>query len=307
MFFELSGFLIVTLLLRERERHGAISLGSFYLRRTLRIVPVYYGLLLVLSFVFGVIAPHGAIAGPFWRELPYHFTYTSNWITATTFLSITWSLSAEEQFYLLWPPIERFVKRPLWVLAGLIVFSELMHFGSFDPLLHAAFGVGPDDLTMLRQTTFTPILLGVALAHALHEPRSYEWVSRLCGHRWAAFAYFAVLVVALVLLPGDIRGVPRLTIHLIMLLLLASTVVRTNHALAPLLLSPAVRRIGVLSYGMYLLHMLALHAANTVVGRAHAPMALLFPVTLVLTLVMAEISYRFYETRFLHLKERFAR
>src|SRR5688500_8977594 len=57
MFFVLSGFLIVTLILREKDRTGTISLKDFYVRRTLRIFPIYYGLLLVLAALYGISKP----------------------------------------------------------------------------------------------------------------------------------------------------------------------------------------------------------------------------------------------------------
>jgi peptidoglycan/LPS O-acetylase OafA/YrhL len=306
MFFTLSGFLIVTLLLRERERHKAVSLRDFYVRRALRIMPLYYGLLLVLTLAFATVAKHGNMAEGFFAELPYHLTYTSNWIAATTFMSVTWSLSAEEQFYLLWPPIEKWVARPLWVLGALLALSQLVNLRVLDGPLSAWFGVGPNDLPMLRETTFTPILLGVLLAHLLHAPDSYARLARVVGHQHSALALALAIVAACLLFPADLRGWPRLTLHLLMWLLLASTLVRPNHSLRVVLTSAPVVRIGVLSYGMYLLHMPAAHAA-TVLGQKLGTAALVLPVTLALTLAAAEISFRFYETPFLRLKARFQR
>src|SRR4051794_35840466 len=111
MFFLLSGFLIVTLLLRERDAYGRISLGKFYVRRTLRIFPVYYGLLLVFSLLYLTAGERLSTSKGFFAALPFYLTYTSNWTTtqAANF-AITWSLAAEEQFYLVWPAVEKYLR-----------------------------------------------------------------------------------------------------------------------------------------------------------------------------------------------------
>ena len=99
VFFVISGFLITGLLLDELARTDRIRLGRFYFRRTLRIFPPYYTLLLALVAAQAV----GWIAlrpGDAWHAL----TYTSNYDAARSWhVGHTWSLAVEEQFYLLWP------------------------------------------------------------------------------------------------------------------------------------------------------------------------------------------------------------
>ena len=95
MFFVLSGFLIVTLLLREKDRNGSVSLKNFYARRTLRIFPVYYAVLACLTVLY-LWKPDAGSAGAFFAELPYYATYTSNWIEPTV-LALTWSLAGHVQ------------------------------------------------------------------------------------------------------------------------------------------------------------------------------------------------------------------
>jgi peptidoglycan/LPS O-acetylase OafA/YrhL len=105
LFFVLSGFLITSLLLQERRATGAVSLGRFYARRALRLLPALMALL-VVDFAYGLEQGR-----PFWREaagLTWVQLYASN--IALSFhryvpveLFHTWSLAVEEQFYLLWP------------------------------------------------------------------------------------------------------------------------------------------------------------------------------------------------------------
>lgn len=125
LFFVLSGFLITGILLRSKlqlDNMGTLkdAFRIFYLRRSLRIFPVYYLLLLLL-----IIWDIANIRDSFW----WHFFYCSNfyfWIQ-TKFsgsLSHLWSLSVEEQFYLLWPAIIIFVRRRALVgtfLAGIVI------------------------------------------------------------------------------------------------------------------------------------------------------------------------------------------
>jgi peptidoglycan/LPS O-acetylase OafA/YrhL len=109
LFFVLSGFLITSLLLRERERTGFISLRLFYIRRVLRLFPALL-LLIISCLLYGKIFDLGSP----WVEVPkgafYSLIYSSNWYQALNgmgtlgVLSHTWSLSIEEQFYILWPP-----------------------------------------------------------------------------------------------------------------------------------------------------------------------------------------------------------
>lgn len=99
VFFVISGFLITTLLIQERERTGRIDLKAFYLRRAFRILPAYWAFLLVIlgCGLAGVVA---LSPSAFVRALGFTTDYANAdvWV-----LGHTWSLSVEEQFYLLWP------------------------------------------------------------------------------------------------------------------------------------------------------------------------------------------------------------
>ena len=103
IFFVISGYLITTLLLREREKTSTISLKSFYIRRAFRILPPLY----LYIFFLAVLGATGHLPGMNTRELVAALTLTRNYSYHVDLWAMEhlWSLCIEEQFYLLWPSV----------------------------------------------------------------------------------------------------------------------------------------------------------------------------------------------------------
>lgn len=311
MFFVLSGFLIVTLLLREQTAKGQISLRKFYARRALRIFPVYYGILLLCSVYYLLFKFNGTSSATFFSVLPFYLSFTSNWsLVQAPGLGISWSLAAEEQFYLIWPAIEKLTrKRIVYIVLGVIIFiNQLMNFGVLDDMFIALYK-SPEAIHLL-DTTFTPICLGIGLAHLLHRFRSFSWIFRSLGHRYTPIVILIILLGLMNFSPIDISGFPRLLIQLTMTLWLGSLVVREDHILQPLMIATPIARIGKISYGMYMYHIwtFALAASVTRFLPEYWGLGQQFPLFVTGTLVtflVSEISYRFYEMPFLGWKTYF--
>jgi peptidoglycan/LPS O-acetylase OafA/YrhL len=107
LFFVLSGFLITTLLLQERDRCGALSLQQFYARRMRRLLPALL-LTVPLGWIAAVVYPTSLTSRPYWFGVVGALAYVNNWLqlwdsSNLRTLAHTWSLAVEEQFYLLWP------------------------------------------------------------------------------------------------------------------------------------------------------------------------------------------------------------
>ncbi|MBN1207834.1 MAG: acyltransferase [Myxococcaceae bacterium] len=301
LFFAISGFLITSLLLREREAHGQLSLARFYGRRSLRIFPLYYAVLgayVVLATFFEKGAQEKA---DFFANLPAFLTYTSNWFVPLeenkrVIFYFAWSLATEEQFYLMWPGVMRLFRRwgaPLF-MAGLLVASLWAPWARETGRLD-------DSLLWVRiLASFSPpICMGCLAAYALHSPQAFKWVYRVLGHTWVP-----LLALALVLLAVATDGTPFWLTSLVMTALVVSCCLRTGHALMPVLTLSWVRYVGMISYGIYLLHMIALNLMRRVApGQGFA---LYFPLTMALSVALAGLSYRYFESRFLRLKERLA-
>jgi len=107
--------------------------------------------------------------------------------------------------------------------------------------------------------------------------------------------------------PADISGLPRLAIQICMTALLVSCVYREYHVLRPLFRFAPVQRIGKISYGMYLLHIqLIFLAAHLLQPEPKGGSILLYASSLILTVIAAELSFRFFEGPLLKLKRNYS-
>ena len=123
IFFVISGFLITTLLLGERQKTGKIDLKEFYIRRAYRIFPAAYFYLLVVTFLF-----YSSLS---LNYLVAAYTYmTSYAIHSPWILRHLWSLSVEEQFYMLWPALVALgVLIAPRIAFGALIFAPMLRIG----------------------------------------------------------------------------------------------------------------------------------------------------------------------------------
>lgn len=300
-FFVLSGFLITTLLLRETTRKGRFSLRDFYRRRILRIVPVYFFVVTAVSAYFILAKGHWVYA----ELVPYYYLFLANFLTNDMpLLAPTWSLSVEEQYYLVWPLLLMLLPRRavLPVLGVLIALNVAGIMGAFSALGLRSFDLGPLRIAF-PNATYAPILMGSALGILLNDRRGFSVFFRLFGHRAAPLVLLLLLVGLAEVLPTDLRGLPNLAIHLAMTACLASLVLREDHYLAPILNWGPMARVGTISYGIYLYHLIGLHVATILASGlgVNAPWLVLL-VYAAISILISAISYRTLEAWFLKLR-----
>ncbi len=302
LFFAISGFLITTLLVRERARHGGISLARFYARRSLRIFPLYYlvlGLYVVRALLFLEDSP---IRAHFFRSLPFYLSYTGNWfvdysVPHPVIFGFSWSLATEEQFYLFWPPVLALLagrRLPILVLVALLGLD----LGTEHGLLAAVMSTGGRAERIVTSIS-APIALGALLALLLDEPKSFGWVSRALGWRFSAATCLLLLLLAVAL------DAPLVAIHVLMVALVGAVSLRPDHLLAWIFELRPVRYLGEVSYGIYLWHVSAITTLRWLWPAA--PLLVSFPLALLLATAIAGLSYGYFERPFLAWKRRFER
>lgn len=301
LFFAISGLLITTLLLREQEKTGRVSLGRFYLRRSLRIFPLYYAVLILYVLRTWLLVADSPSRTHFFHSLVFYGTYTSNWLVdfAVPFpviFAFAWSLATEEQFYLVWPSVLRLGRTwhlPVLFMSTLLVVDTAAEYGMFGSFLPMG-GLGHRMVTSIA----TPICMGSLLAYGLHFPKPFRALSAVLGHRWSAPVALAVLLV----LVGYERA-PLAAIHASMTLLAGAVCVRRDHGLSLFTDLRAVRHVGQVSYGIYLIHVSAITAAKQILpGNTLG----IFAIATAGSVAVASLSFRYFERPFLKLKDRFA-
>lgn len=298
LFFAISGFLITTLLLREHSSRGQIDLRAFYIRRALRIFPLYFAVLALYALVVWWLERDPVVRSEFWNNLPYFLTYTSNLFVKPNpetgqrvIFYFAWSLATEEQFYLVWPwllTVTRTWKQSLATICALICV--------------AYWGARTDQAW--APVLSVPLLAGAALALLLHKERSYQLLSWVLRRKGAD-----LVCLALVLLSIGYPGLLFLSTDLWLVLFVASCVISNDHALAKCLTWRPMAYLGVISYGLYMLHMLSKNVAVRVLDLWHLPASgvAVFLLTLFISVLAASLSFRYFEQPFLRLKQRFVR
>ncbi|MDO5632447.1 MAG: acyltransferase [Paracoccus sp. (in: a-proteobacteria)] len=298
-FFVISGYLITTLLLRERANKGAVSLRGFYWRRFLRIVPIYFLAVTAVSAYYILVKGQTQ----YLEILPFYYLFLSNYLTEhIPTLSITWSLSVEEQYYVVWPLL--LILTPWrWVpalLVALIALNIAGAVGALAPFGIHAFELGP---LWLRIGTFgySAILMGSLAAVLLHSTRGFNLIAPLLGRRWMPLVLFPAIILLLQFLPDNLVGWPNLLLHVTMTAALISIVMREDNILRPALTLAPVARVGQVSYGIYIYHLIALHVVNMIsLGQGMAQ----FLIYSALSYLIAEISFRTLEAYFQQLRHK---
>jgi peptidoglycan/LPS O-acetylase OafA/YrhL len=320
VFFLLSAFLITDLLLRERDRTGKVHVASFYMRRILRIWPLYFaiffGLAILNHFVSGVSTNDPAAYVAFTLFAGNWYILRHGWIAGS--VDPLWSISVEEQFYIVIPILAALGGRRTlrWVSWSLFAISYLVI------LLYALHPTAGDNGQWTNSFFhFQYFSAGTLLAIALRNRASSPPVLvRLLGFAAGLGCWLTAMVhfhaqswEPRTTVPGAFAG---------WLLVLAGTILFFLCTLGlPAQFIPRwLAYLGRISYGLYMFHSLVFFLIFENLGPRLARYfpALEFPVrltdlrnaigaalVLLLSFGLAHFSYRYFERPFLRLKERF--
>jgi peptidoglycan/LPS O-acetylase OafA/YrhL len=259
IFFVLSGFLITTLLLREQDRTGRISLSNFYIRRVFRILPPY---LVILGGIVAFVILRGEF---FTRDFPhalkYYLTFLNEFFPgsagngADNFFSGSWTLGIEEKFYLVWP----FLLVAIGIGAAkrkfLLVGTAMVILLALVPLT-TGWALGTSKVAIYTSTIHYFILAGgCLLAILLHYRRGYAVLKPLT-HPLAAIpivAAFALMTANLDRLWTETQQNLLLLVGYAVLTMLLLIVLVSPGPLRWLLGTAPMRFVGERSYSLYLL------------------------------------------------------
>ena len=320
LFFALSGLLITGILLDSRGHNGFFR--SFYLRRTLRIFPLYYAFVAGIVFVAAPLAWSAEWAADVRTGQWPYWLYVSNWTQPFKIdvhgMTHLWSLAVEEQFYLIWPLIAYALgRRGLAKLAiAMIVTAPIIRYS-----LRAG-GLPIDATYFFTFARWDALAAGALLAAMIRDDRERAWVVAWRGKLTLALvAALGVLVFAQRGFHSDDLPITVMGQSIVVGLstcLLAYAVdegPRAVRVLQQLLSWRGLRTLGKYSYAMYVFHFPIHHALKVPLGpwvegsddslrivRVFAYLALV----LMLTFTAALVSWRLIEKPFLDLKERWA-
>ena len=295
LFLVLSGFLITRLLFTERQETNDVNLKAFYARRILRLLPALSVFLVVMLLLekSRVIAPVSN-----W-EFVACLLYARNFYGHSTALTHLWSLSLEEQFYLCWPlllcalPVKWVFRTALIATCGIAAFRALaIHF----------------DLLNLRQSIhdwrpyfrFDSFLIGACLALALASfPRLFDHIRSIMRGLPVGLLWVALLVWSMIGTRFNYCFFQSIQL-ILAIVLLAQLVVGEGRWSQRVFRHPVLRRLGKISYALYLWQQLFTLARPASWGTWPT-----FPVWLLPPLLLAAFSYHFIESPALRLKRRF--
>ena len=325
IFFVLSGYLITNILLHDKVLPLGAYMKRFYLRRTLRIFPLYYAFILVLLAVY-LLRGRPAGLSDDWLCL---FTYTKNFgrlfrpEDGSGWSQHFWSLSVEEQFYLAWPLVVYLLPRKMFskLVVALIVVIPLTRFVASRYLLAHGYPLSYVG-TFCYFATFSQLdafAAGAAVA---------VFGKALSPHATRIFrvAAGATVILSLMNFSSLLRHHPDLGwMHLgwptvpfwnhqylwcytVIDLATASAILCSvqREPVTTLFESRPMVHIGKISYGIYVFHIPILLFLKDHIDYSHksAKGAAVFALYVGATLVASELSYRFFESRFLRLKDR---
>ncbi|MEO5561308.1 MAG: acyltransferase [Dokdonella sp.] len=311
LFFVLSGFLITGILLDTQDSPAYYR--NFFVRRVLRIFPLYYGVLLIAFVVVPLLlaVPAGYGAHQVWL-----WTYTENFVApfgnSNPLLPHFWSLCVEEQFYLVWPLVVRIAgRRGVIVLGSALVVIAI----ASRIYVRAHFGepVGAEAAYSFTPCRFDALAIGAVTAALLRGERVGRQVMHRGNGRLLALGGMLVVMTGLLVgrlgrmtEPMQVAGYTIIALGFALVLVSAMAPATRFFSWAPL------RTIGTCSYAMYVfyapLHLLAgLPLLARISASPSVPLALAYVLVASLaTFCLAALSYRFYERHFLALKSRLA-
>jgi peptidoglycan/LPS O-acetylase OafA/YrhL len=312
LFFVLSGFLITFLLLSEEHTFTSINVRKFYIRRILRIWPVYF---LVLVLAFGVLPNIRLFVLPgFEKEVVYenlqlkltlYVLFLPNVVLSlfgvVPYASHTWSIGTEEQFYFVWPIILRFFKKNRLYLMLVIIFLYV----AFAAILKAPFSDIVPYKKVIKEfwTTFNIDCMAIGGFFSICLFQKNRILKLLLNKN----LFYAVIILTIILM---IRGIRIPYVHNDLFAILFGIIIlnfAANRKLKISLENKLLNYLGNISYGLYIYHPIAIVLILYLIRIMDISTNwVIYPLSIIISIVFAGLSYRYYESYFLKFKNKFS-
>jgi len=310
-FFTLSGYLITRLLIKEKTAFNDINLKLFYMRRILRIWPVYFLVFIVGMLYYHVVLPKLGVATKDNYSIPvaillcvFFLSNVFQKLFATgSILAIMWSIGVEEQFYLVWPVIFKKIKLNNILLLLLALYLVIFLYNFFNP----------KSILLEFRFLFDFMIIG-GIASILID-RHHQYATALFLKLW--FRIISALLFCIVFFTSLLSFVQtwnQQTYDLLCGIISISFIITLTY-LPSLKQLKRATYFGKISYSIYMYHMiivnLVLFIALKLHFAAHFSAAQLFFIinglVITITMIAAHISYKYFESYFLSLKDKFTK
>ncbi|MBK6446550.1 MAG: acyltransferase [Bacteroidetes bacterium] len=313
-FFVLSGFLITFLLLEEKKLRGQIKLKNFWLRRILRIWPLFYSCVFFgfvifpkLKLLLGQI-PNETATPFFYLTFLNNFDFLIKGIPDSSILGVLWSVAIEEQFYLVWPIIIFiFPIHKLWIPFSIIVLVNLIFRAYYDTFLihehHTISCIG--DMT-----------IGAIGAWLINISENFKKQIETLSKSKIAAIYFIFITLfffrqELLFSHYGIRIFERMIFAFIILLIILEQTF-SHNSFFKMSNFKTISKLGGITYGLYCLHFVGILITISITKKlalnTHLWQVFLLDtsIALLLTIIISKISYTYFESPFLKLKDKYS-
>lgn len=316
LFFVLSGFLITYLLLVEDRSVGTINIKDFYIRRILRIWPLYYTVVLAAFFILPNIS---VIAIPnLMNDINEHFGFyfllflfflpnlaLQGYGAVLPYASQSWSVGVEEQFYLIWPLLMKFVKNKMKLLLGVIFVYFFIQQVGFRFVKHFIGWNREMDILYYFFYSFQiySMAVGGIFAYLAFKKQQNDTINKYILNNYT----FIIVFVATVILIGRAYPFTLLGYSLLFGILIYNFACNKN--LKNILEWKPLSYLGKISYGLYMYHPLAIVISIVIFDKVNLLQyhILLLIASTLLSVFIAGISYRFMERYFIIRKKKFSK
>ena len=321
IFFVLSGFLITYLLLSEKSITD-IKIAAFYIRRILRIWPLYYLIIILGFFILPYIPlfniPHYATPPESfpWPTFLTYGTLLANfgfiYCSPIAFAGILWSVAVEEQFYLVWPIIVKYVKSPLRFFIVLLIFYFVLKIVSFFPGLGIQAYLPHSFYHWLDRTRISCMIIGGIGAYLLFTQAKFPL--RWTYSRANQFLQMGIFILVLSnILSSSLFNFFKNEFFAVNIILLILNIAANPNTLIRME-NVFFHFLGKISYGLYVYHLII--AAMVIKGISNweasnslSPLLsglIIIIITTLLTILISHLSYRYFESYFLRIKNQYS-